>query len=619
VGAGKVVAAHRRVVILGLLIVAAGTAPGLARAAVPIVPCHGSSGVRCATVQAPLDYAGTTPGQVSLAVEELPAGGTPRGVLLMVAGGPGQASAKVFDLAHNGNLWQLFFPGYTLVAYDDRGTGASGALSCPGLFTSEEDFDFDQIAALVGACGDSLGANRAFYATREHAEDIETVRSALGVDRLALWGTSYGTKHVLAYALSHPTHVERLLLDSVLRPEGPDVFGGDMLRGLPLALASLCHGSLCRSATANPVGDVVKLANRLAVKPLVGKVRVPGHASVALNLDGVDFLSLVVESDLNPGVAAELPAAVSSALAGRPAPLERLVVLANLGSSEPHDEFDVALDFATTCADGLFPWQPDTPVAERQAAVDAALAALPAGTTGPFGAWAAGFGTWQYCKAWPAPAGGAPLATGPLPDVPVLVLSGDRDMRTPTAGARAVAAGFPRAQVLVVPGVGHSVLTADFSLCTAQNVWAWLSGKALRKCKRVAPLVAPIARFPASVASMTPVEGVAGIRGRTLAAVQRTLAEAESAWLAANGHAAGGVYGGRLTPLSGLSFTLAGYSEVPGLTVSGMLKHKFTDLLSPLGLLAGTITVSGSRAAHGTLHVVGPVVSGTLAGKRVSR
>jgi pimeloyl-ACP methyl ester carboxylesterase len=610
-----------RALVLGLLLVAAGAAPGLARAAaVPFVACHGNSGVRCATIQVPLDRSGTVPGQVSLAVEELPARGMPRGVMLMVAGGPGQASATVFDLAEDGSFWQLLFPGYTLVAYDNRGTGASGSLSCPGLLGDLFNVRSDQLAAPVGACGDSLGSAGAFYATRDHAEDIEAVRAALGLDRIALWGTSYGTKQVLAYALSHPERVDRMLLDSVLLPEGPDVFGSDMLRSLPLGLASLCHGSLCRSASAQPVGDVVRLANRLAAAPIVGKVTVPGKAPVTVHLDGVEFLSLVVESDLNPGVAAELPAAVSSAIAGRPAPLMRLDVLAEIASESPQSEFNVPLFFATTCVDGLFPWLPNAAVGARQAAVSAALAALPAGATGPFGAWATGIGTWQYCSVWPTPAGHAPLRSGPLPDVPVLVLSGDRDIRTPTAGARAVAAKFPQARTLVVPGIGHSVLTSDFSFCTASNVWAWLDGRAARRCKRVPPLVAPLARFPASVASTTPVRGVAGIRGRTLAAVKRTLAEAKAAWWTSGEKRVGGLYGGRLTPLSGSAFKLTSYSDVPGLTVSGTLKLESRSDGSgvPLGILRGTVTVSGSQSAHGTLGVRGTTLTGTLAKKRVS-
>ena len=224
----------QRRIPVALAVVAALLAPGLAHAAVPLVPCHGNSGVRCATVAAPLDRSGATSGTVPLAVEVLPAAGMPRGVMFLIAGGPGQASAKVFDLAHDGKSWQRIFAGYTLVAYDDRGTGTSGPLSCPNLDSASADATAQEVAVIVGACGDSIGPGRVFYGTPDQAEDIETIRAALGFGRIALWGTSYGTKQVVAYGLAHPDHVDRLLLDSVLQPEGPDAFATDELRGIPL-------------------------------------------------------------------------------------------------------------------------------------------------------------------------------------------------------------------------------------------------------------------------------------------------------------------------------------------------------------------------------------------------
>ena len=42
---------------------------------------------------------------------------------------------------------------------------------------------------------------------------------ALGLGKIGLYGTSYGTKLALAYALAYPQNVERLLLDSVLPTE----------------------------------------------------------------------------------------------------------------------------------------------------------------------------------------------------------------------------------------------------------------------------------------------------------------------------------------------------------------------------------------------------------------
>src|SRR5207237_7315700 len=125
-----------------------------------------------------------------------------------------------------------------------------------------------ELAAQVAACGTALGPNRVYYTTAENAADVEAVRQALGVDKLALWGTSYGTKVALAYALAHPDHVERLLLDSVVPPELPDPYDANVLRALPATLAAYCAGGLCSSATSDFADDVVNVANQLAAKPV---------------------------------------------------------------------------------------------------------------------------------------------------------------------------------------------------------------------------------------------------------------------------------------------------------------------------------------------------------------
>ena len=54
--------------------------------------CDGTSGVACSTVVVPLDRSGRVPGTVALHVESLPAEGPEHGVMMLVAGGPGQGS-----------------------------------------------------------------------------------------------------------------------------------------------------------------------------------------------------------------------------------------------------------------------------------------------------------------------------------------------------------------------------------------------------------------------------------------------------------------------------------------------------------------------------------------------
>ena len=59
------------------------------------------------------------------------------------------------------------------------------------------------------------------------------------------------------------------------------------------------------------------------------------------------------------------------------------------------------------------------------------------------------------CIRWPDRRGAAQRTTGPLPDVPVLITSGDLDANVPTAEARQAARQFRHAKVLEIPNAGH--------------------------------------------------------------------------------------------------------------------------------------------------------------------
>jgi pimeloyl-ACP methyl ester carboxylesterase len=526
--------------------------------------------------------------------------------MMMLAGGPGQASALAFDLPDLGDEWRSMFPGYTLVAFDPRGTGNSGFLGCTidaAAFVSE---------AQVTACGNTLGPSRAFYTTAANAEDVDAVRQALGVDKVGLWGTSYGTKVELAYALGFPTHVERLLLDSVVPTTGPDPYGLETLQNIPNALRALCGTAACRKITTDLPGQVVTLANRAAAKPITGRIRDATGRLVRESLDGPTLLAMVVSTDLDPGLQAELPSAIASAAAGRPQALLRIESFAQAGLrihgyATADTSFSEGLFLATMCGDGRFPWQPNDDLQTRQQALSAALAALPAGSTGPFGSWATQIGPANYCLFWPTPNGNAPLAAGPLPDVPVLALSGGIDMRTPTPNALSVVSQFPQGHVVVVPGVGHSVLTVDPSGCAVNAVKLWLNGGTpAARCKAARPYLQQVPKIPASVAAAPPSHGATGLRGRTLTATVTTVQDALAAGLTAS-RPIGGLSGGRASA-DFEALVLTRYSDVPGLTVSGTLKVDGEKTGALLGV-SGEVTVAGPKAAKGVVTFAGTRVT----------
>jgi pimeloyl-ACP methyl ester carboxylesterase len=573
-----------------------------------VAACGETPGLQCSTVVVPLDRTGRMPGTVALHVEYLPAEGPQRGTLFLIAGGPGQGSAHVFGLGSPSSvqLYRYLFPGYALVAYDDRGTGASGLINCPVLqraITADEQ----QISA--AGCATTLGAARDFYSTGEHAEDLDAVRDSLGLSQIALYGVSYGTKLSLSYALAHPDRVERLVLDSVLPPELPDPYSADVLRAIPKTLNAFCTDTDCRAATPNFAGDVVAVANAYAAKPLAGKVLEPNGKTVTERVDGIEFLSTLLDADLNQGLAAELPAAVHAARHGNTKPLLRLARLHDLSIAQPSVELSNGLYAATVCHDGPFPWDPSAPVESRPPLYRSAVSALAPGTLGPFGKWAARFGNADFCLRWPSPAGGASFGAGPLPDIPVLALSGGFDMRTPTANAVSVVAGFPHGHVLVVPGVGHSVTTADPSGCAANAVRAWVQTGAAPalQCPRGKPIVRTISSLPAAktTAKLAPVA--------TYAIASKTIREAQAAWLMASDSPVAGIYSGKLVPGS-RGFTLTRYAIARGVELSGTFRLVSTDL--PV-TFQGTVKVSGASASTGILGLSGNSVKGTLGGRLV--
>jgi len=575
--------------------------PAVARAAAPSgEACGDTPGLRCLAVTVPLDRSGRVPGRVLLHVEVLPAQPA-RGALFLVAGGPGQGSADVFELGTPDYADELreLMPGYTLVAVDSRGTGRSGPLRCPML----EPLRLDDPGRAT-ACAKRLGPRRDFYGTPDHAEDLEAVRARLGYRSIALFGVSYGTKLALSYALAHPGRVERLLLDSVSLPEGDDPFLAGYFAHFPKTLARFCGDGACRGVTADFPADVAALADDLAQRPIHGIAPRPDGGGKAERIGANDYLSLVVEADLNPAIAAELPAVTRAALHGNSGPLLRMYEVATGGAAGMYPTVNLALFLATTCRDGPFPWSPDTPLPARQQVVADGITELPAGALRPFGHWAATNGNARTCVGWPSPKGGAALGRGPLPDVPVLVLSGDHDLRTPTRDAATVAGRFRRGHLLVVPGSGHSVLGSDPTGCVESAIHGWLAGRSVRtRCTPFPAYLRPIAAFRDVSPPSTP--------RQTVAAVQRTVREAEATWLLAElgevGRASG-LRGGTLTA-GGDSLTLAGYSLEPGVRVSGKLTVSddgppltFTGVLTVRSAdIAGTVTVRSSGRVEGIL------------------
>lgn len=399
-------------------------------------PCPGQPGFTCSTLHVPLDHAGQARGTLALAVGLADASQAPHGVLLFLTGGPGQPGVPFLTRVQA--KLRAALAGYRLVMFDQRGTGAA-ALECPPLQRAAGSSDLIVVPpATVAACARSIGPSRRYYTTAETVADIDALRIALDAQRLALDGVSYGTFVAERYALTHPTHVARLVLDSVVPQSGVDPLYRAALSGTARVLRSVCAARRCGW---DPAADVAAVVTRLHDGPALLDVLV-ADSVVAQNFPGV----------LD---------ALHAARAGHAHALEALLAAVQRFEAAPARFLSQGLHESTLCLDLPAPWDPTEASGQRTATLSAATAATPDADLYPFDrATATGNGLAQGCLAWPptqppALPDGAPAAK--LPPVPVLLFSGLRDLSTPLAWARAEAGMAPDGQLLEVAGAGHSV------------------------------------------------------------------------------------------------------------------------------------------------------------------
>ncbi|MBE2319750.1 alpha/beta hydrolase [Solirubrobacter sp. CPCC 204708] len=550
---------------------------------------------QCAKVTVPLDHKGGTPGTLDLAYAKLPATGTRAGTLVLLSGGPGQAALPILnDFAE---LLEPLRSTYDIVAVDQRGTGGSGAVDCE--IDKSED---------VAACATQLGNRRAFWSTAETAHDLENLRTALGVDKLTLFGVSYGTQVAQEYVRRYPAQTAAIILDSPTPVDGLD--GVDELRtfGAPRVLKEVCYPGICAETVTDASEALAAAVERLGDDTLRGpRVTRSGRVRTA-RVSQVALYNLIALSDTNPLLRAGLPAAIASLADGDAAPLIHLVEVTAGDGSSSSSGTAISRLLATSCMEARLPWAPDSAVATRTDALKAFVAAR-SEAFAPFDPEVVlGNSLAELCAQWPPTPKpeGVPYAG---PNVPVLILAGRQDLRTPLESARRTQAQYPNARLVAVRSAGHSVLSTDLTGCAATNTVAFLTGEEVRNCSDISArdrAALPSAPFiPASISDLRPT-GTSGSAGQTFSAVRVTLtgiAFDTAGVPSSRSFRLPGLRAGYITG-KGSSLTLHGVEWVHGVRVSGTLRGS-----------NGTLTVSGSQAAAGTIRFTRTSATGTLGGR----
>ncbi|MFC0627877.1 alpha/beta fold hydrolase [Kribbella deserti] len=405
-------------------------------------PCAETPGFTCTTLRVPIDHRRPNGRRLELSVAAADNADAPRGVLLLLAGGPGQPGVSLVN-----RIRTYFDPAvlaqYRLVMFDQRGTGPKG-INCQELQKSVGGSDWLTPAAeAVTACSRQLGDDRHFYRSTDTVADIEWLRRALGQQRLTVDGVSYGTFTGAHYALSHPSRVRALILDSVVPFTGIDPFSVDLLASTRKVLAAACAKD--PACTTDPVADLAWLIRNGQIdgKPING-------------INFVESLSVASVSSVNPAFRG-IPKMLNDARNGDTARLKTLLErFTTLGT--PADQLSAGLHLATLCADMRLPWgSSETPLALRPAALDRAVARLDPAELYPYDVRTArAMLLIEGCLRW-EPARASTYSKLPRLVPPTLILHGTNDLFVPVEGAEWTKRQAPRGELVVVPGGGHGI------------------------------------------------------------------------------------------------------------------------------------------------------------------
>jgi pimeloyl-ACP methyl ester carboxylesterase len=361
------------------------------------------------------------------------------GTIMAIDGGPGYGStASSFARPLVAALGPLLRR-HDLVLVDERGTGRSDPIDCPGL---QKGLTQEYIA--VGECANQLGPRYAGYTTAEAAVDLDVVRRALGLGKVFLYGDSYGTLLGQAYAARYEANLRALILDSSY-PGDNDPFYRSIYPASLHGLRVICRHS--PSCSGDPVARFSRVVDRFHA----------AHRST----EGI-LSVLLGAADLAPRSFLSLDDADRRFLAGDPGRLNRLIAPGPAGEGDVH-EFSYGLEIAVECNDYPLLWDPQAPLRERIRQLSASVRKLPRHYFAPFSRREyilSSAARLTNCLAWPAPPAGG--LERPVPrdwraskSFPTLILAGQVDNITSVHEGRLVRARFPRSRFYVVPDRGH--------------------------------------------------------------------------------------------------------------------------------------------------------------------
>jgi pimeloyl-ACP methyl ester carboxylesterase len=353
-----------------------------------------------------------------------------------LAGGPGQSATEAFPLV---GFVEKVRSQRDVVLVDQRGTGKSNLLACALQSIDDaqavlgEPYSLDKIRQCRAESDKTADTTQ--YTTSIAVEDLDEVRSALGYDRINLFGGSYGAKPALVYLRMYGAHVRTLTLEAIASPQFliPLPFAKGLQSSVDGVIALCAVDPACHSAYPELRRQFDTVVARLADAPAHFLIR-----QQPITLSKEMFLSKLRSVLYVPQFVSALPLIVGRAFDGDwtiyGAVVMQLAALLDGAVAR-------GASFAAICAEDVPGFTPE---------------AIRAATEGT------GMGDSQvrryeaYCKAW------GPVARVPKDfyapvrsNVPALLISGALDPGTPPEMARQAAQYLPGNRLITVKQGTH--------------------------------------------------------------------------------------------------------------------------------------------------------------------
>jgi pimeloyl-ACP methyl ester carboxylesterase len=601
-----------------------GAAPGMVLAqsasGTVVKPCPGHSRVLCGNIRVPLYWSAPHRGSLTVHFKEylhtdssVPA----LEPIVAMEGGPGYPStgSAASYLFMIGSLRQR----HDLILMDQRGTGGSDAINCPGV----QDYDSlvrpKDFPAVVAGCARRLGAKANSFGSAAVAEDLKAVLETLHVKTVDLYGDSYGSYAAQVFAVHYPGFVRDIVLDGTYNQQF-NPFEPEAVAALRRAWDTMCTGFPgCKGDDL--LNDIGAFARTLARHPIIGVTDDEFGTPQHIDLTAAAFAQLVLDATYSYTFFRDLPAALVAARHGDLTPLKRLAaedVSFNAGGGAPTAYSAGDLE-AVSCHDYPAAWDTRSDDARRAAELERAIQRLPNGVFFPFSkkVWLASLDENELvygCLDWPHPAvADPPFPPGTrFPHIPVLALDGLLDQATPLGDASKVASAWPDATFVRVANSNHITAQVDFVHCVSVIVRDFLGTRSAgdTSCAHHVPAQYVVPAFPTSVGT-APQAVSAGTSdhstklGRQAAWVAaETIGDALERWFNLTGGPGYGLYRGSFKVSGGyysygplvLRFKSARF--VPNLKVSGTAKWNRAS-----SLLTAKLSLTGPHGLKGKLQI----------------